>query len=70
MAKPLTDREKEVAQLVAQGCTYIQIGSRLGVSFESAKTYVKRLRTKLDLASKDALADWARDHLPEGAPAV
>ncbi|WP_158864110.1 response regulator [Leifsonia sp. AG29] len=44
----LTDREREVLQLVGQGLTNTEIGERLYVSPLTAKTHVSRIMTKLD----------------------
>jgi DNA-binding NarL/FixJ family response regulator len=43
----LTDREKEVLALVAQGLSNVEITERLTVSLPTAKTHVSRLLTKL-----------------------
>jgi len=44
----LTDREREVLELVAQGLTNTEIGERLFLSPLTAKTHVSRIMTKLD----------------------
>lgn len=48
----LTDREREVLMLVAQGCSNREISARLHISELTAKTHVSRLLTKLDLDSR------------------
>jgi DNA-binding NarL/FixJ family response regulator len=43
----LTDREREVLALVAEGCNNTEIGQRLYISQATAKTHVSRVMTKL-----------------------
>ncbi len=43
----LTDRERQVLDLVAQGLTNAEIGARLYITAGTAKTHVARLLTKL-----------------------
>ncbi len=44
----LSDREKEVLELLSQGLTDPQIGEKLFISFHTAKTHRKNLLSKLD----------------------
>jgi DNA-binding NarL/FixJ family response regulator len=44
----LTEREREVLELVAEGLTNAEIGARLYMSPLTAKTHVSRILTKLD----------------------
>lgn len=53
----LTSREAEVLQLLARGCTYIQIGDRLGVSVHTVESHVKNIYRKLNAHSARA-AIW------------
>lgn len=53
----LTSREAEVLQLLARGCTYIQIGDRLGVSVHTVESHVKNIYRKLNAHSARA-AVW------------
>ncbi len=53
----LTSREAEVLQLLARGCTYIQIGDRLGVSLHTVESHVKNIYRKLNAHSARA-AVW------------
>ena len=57
--RALTDREREVLQLVAEGNAAREIGRRMNVSIETAKTYRRRLMEKLDLHSVAALTKYA-----------
>jgi DNA-binding NarL/FixJ family response regulator len=44
----ITDREREVLLLVAEGLSNLEIGQRLHITAGTAKTHVARLLTKLD----------------------
>ena len=46
--EPLTEREREVLTLVAEGLSNTEIGARLFMSPLTAKTHVSRILTKLD----------------------
>ncbi|MCI2423066.1 LuxR C-terminal-related transcriptional regulator [Saccharopolyspora sp. K220] len=43
----LTDREREVAELIAHDWKYQSIGARLGISRKTVETYAGKIRTKL-----------------------
>jgi DNA-binding CsgD family transcriptional regulator len=53
----LTARETELLLLLARGCTYIQIGDRLGVSVHTVESHVKNIYRKLNAHSARA-AVW------------
>jgi DNA-binding CsgD family transcriptional regulator len=53
-----TDRELEVARLVADGLTNKEIAAHLGIAERTAETHVHRIVTKLDLRSRSQLAAW------------
>jgi DNA-binding NarL/FixJ family response regulator len=55
----LTEREQEVLQLIAQGCSNREISARLAISELTAKTHVSRLLTKLNLESRVQAAVFA-----------
>ena len=59
---PLSDREKEIIRLVAQGLSNKQIADRLCLSFHTITTYRKNLSTKLNLHSTAALVIYAILH--------
>ncbi len=53
--KALTDREREVMELVAAGLTNDEIAARLVLSPATAKTHVSRIMTKLDVRDRSQL---------------
>ena len=53
----LTCREVEVLQLLARGCTYIQVSDRLGMSVHTVESHVKNIYRKLNAHSARA-AVW------------
>lgn len=48
----LTEREAEVLELIARGCSNREISARLHISELTAKTHVSRVLTKLNLESR------------------
>jgi len=43
----LTSRETDVLRLLASGCTYAQIGARLGISIHTVTSHIKNSYRKL-----------------------
>jgi two-component system response regulator NreC len=60
-ASPLSPRERDVLELVAQGYTNQQIASRFGVSVKTVETHRARLTEKLGLRSRAELVRYALD---------
>jgi DNA-binding NarL/FixJ family response regulator len=61
LAEPLTPREAEVLQLVAEGLTNRRIGERLGISEHTAKFHVNAILGKLGAGTRsEAVAAAAR----------
>lgn len=54
--RDLTDREREVLVLVANGQTNQQIAKRLGMAERTARTHVSNILAKLDLTSRTQAA--------------
>ena len=61
LVEPLTPRETEVLQLLAQGLTNRRIGERLGISEHTAKFHVNAILGKLGAQTRgEAIAQAAR----------
>ena len=58
----LTDRELEVAELVAAGLTNQAIARRLSVAPRTAETHVENIRRKLQVRSRAQIASWVTEH--------
>lgn len=58
----LTDRERQVVELVAAGLKSADIGLHLHLSTATVDTHVRRILSKLDLHNRAALATWAAEN--------
>ncbi|BAW02502.1 LuxR family transcriptional regulator [Thermus thermophilus] len=58
----LTERELAVVRCLAQGCSYKEIGERMGISEKTVATYRERAAEKLGLRSRAELVRWALEH--------
>jgi DNA-binding CsgD family transcriptional regulator len=56
---PLSAREAEVAQLVAEGLTNRQIAARLIISERTAQNHVQHILTKLGFTTRAQIAAWS-----------
>ncbi len=62
-ARPLlTDRERDVLRLVAQGYTDKEIAGELYVSARTVQNHLASVRAKLGLNRRAELARWATEH--------
>ncbi len=52
----LTDREKEVAVMIADGLSYKQIGENLNITLRTVKAHAQNIFTKLNVKDRLALA--------------
>ncbi len=59
--RELSDREREVLQLLGSGGSNAELAARLFVSEATVKTYVSRLLAKLDLANRTQAAILAHE---------
>ncbi|MEU2006766.1 protein kinase [Rhodococcus sp. NPDC019627] len=57
-AAHLTKREREVAQLIAEGLTNKEIATRLVISPRTAQGHVEHILTKLGFTSRTQIAAW------------
>ena len=51
----ISDREREVAELVLDGLTYKQIGEQLFISAKTVEHHIARMRQRLGLGSRGEL---------------
>ncbi|MBQ0892280.1 helix-turn-helix transcriptional regulator [Micromonospora sp. U56] len=61
----LSDREREVAELVLAGLTYREIGDRLFISAKTVEHHVARMRSRLDCANRTELLALLRTILAD-----
>jgi DNA-binding NarL/FixJ family response regulator len=54
--KPLSDREKQIATLIAAGKTNVEIAEKLRLQASTVKTYVWRLMKKAEVRNRTELA--------------
>jgi predicted ATPase/DNA-binding CsgD family transcriptional regulator len=54
----LTQREREVASLLAEGLTNREIGERLVITERTAEGHVEHLRNKLGYSTREQIAAW------------
>ncbi|MBD0330986.1 MAG: helix-turn-helix transcriptional regulator [Thermoleophilia bacterium] len=67
----ITDRQREVVELIAKGYSNDEIGSRLGISSRTAKAHSDALRHKLGVSRRRYIpaayrARTGRDPLSQG----
>ena len=55
----LSDREREVLQLIARGYTYREVAGELGISIKTVESHVSAVLRKLQLSNRNELARWA-----------
>ncbi len=56
----LSDREREVVQLLARGYSLTQAAQALGISVKTASTYKTRILNKVGVTETHELVAWAR----------
>lgn len=57
---PLSKRERDVAELVAQGLSNKQMASRLFISERTVESHLYNLRNKLGISSRSEIGSWLR----------
>ncbi len=58
--EPLTTRETEVLNLMAQGMSSRHIAARLGISYATVRSHIRSVGSKLGAHSKDEAIGKAR----------
>lgn len=58
----LSDRQRMVVELVAQGMTNAQVAAKLGISHRTVESHVHNVKTALDLSSRAQLVAWAQSN--------
>jgi DNA-binding NarL/FixJ family response regulator len=61
----LTHRERQVAELVAQGLSNNDIAARLVISRRTAEAHVEHMLLKLGFTSRAQIAAWVTQRSPE-----
>jgi non-specific serine/threonine protein kinase len=61
---PLTPREREIAELVAQGVSNKEIASRLVIAPRTAEGHVEHILVKLGFTSRAQIAAWVTERRP------
>jgi len=56
--RPLSQRETEIARLVAQGLSNREIGKRLFISERTVGSHIEHILNKLEFASRAQIAAW------------
>jgi len=60
-AANLSPREQEVLDLLARGLIYKEIAERLGITYETVHTYIRRIYEKLQVRTRtEAVAKFLR----------
>ena len=58
----LSPREREVVELITEGCTNREVAERLVISERTAENHVQRVLNRLGLQSRTQVAAWAVRH--------
>ena len=61
-APPLTERESQIIQLIAQGWGNARIAEELCLSEQTIRNYVSRLYGKIGVQTRAEAVVWGRDH--------
>ena len=60
-AENLSEREQQVLDLLSQGLIYKEIAEKLGISYETVHTYIRRIYEKLQVRTRtEAVAKFLR----------
>lgn len=58
----LTDREREILQLTAQGCTSSETAERLSLSVRTVQKHRENIMKKLGVSNRTELVRYAVEH--------
>jgi DNA-binding NarL/FixJ family response regulator len=58
----LSDRQRVVVELVAQGMTNAQVAAKLGISHRTVESHVRNVKTALSLSTRAELVAWAQSN--------
>jgi DNA-binding CsgD family transcriptional regulator len=58
----LSDRQRMVVELVAQGMTNAQVAAKLGISHRTVESHVHNVKAALNLSSRAQLMAWAQSN--------
>ncbi|EQD85873.1 LuxR family transcriptional regulator [Saccharopolyspora spinosporotrichia] len=61
-APRLTRREREVAELVAQGMSNKEIAAKLMIASRTAESHIEHILVKLGFTTRTQIATWVADH--------
>jgi len=59
---PLTERERQIIRLIAQGWDNARVAEELSLSEQTVRNYVSRLYGKIGVQTRAEAVVWARDH--------
>lgn len=62
---PLTERELELALVLAEGASYADCASRLQIALGTVQHHVKSIYRKLDINSKQEVRSWVQRRAPK-----
>lgn len=57
----LSEREREVLQLIARGYTYREVGEELFISIKTVESHVSSVLRKLQLSNRNEITRWAAE---------
>jgi non-specific serine/threonine protein kinase len=58
----LTIRERQIADLIAEGMTYREIGQHLIISRRTVESHVANVKAKLGVSRRALIVAWVIDH--------
>jgi non-specific serine/threonine protein kinase len=70
IVEALSEREQEVAQLIASGLTNREIAARIGVAVRTVDAHSEHIRNKLGVRSRTAIVAWVIEHRQRTEPKV